>query len=114
MQFFNIDISAAGRSRVIGALLFFIFSLKNKAISMVETQCAAGPVKTYIMSDLLKKLDLDAASDLVKALVAVVGFYAGLFYRTSFFFLYFLVVTLLFNFNSPNRYLLSTFFSYYF
>lgn len=48
---------------------------------MVESQCDARPVKTYIMSDLLKKFDKDTTNDFVKIAVAVVGFYMGMFYR---------------------------------
>lgn len=47
---------------------------------MVENQCKARPVKAYIMSDLLKKFDSQATSDVVKLAIAVVGFYGGLFY----------------------------------
>lgn len=47
---------------------------------MVESQCvAAGPVKTYIMSDLLKKFDFDTTNDFVKIAVAIAGFYMGIF-----------------------------------
>ncbi|CAG9793019.1 unnamed protein product [Diatraea saccharalis] len=48
---------------------------------MVESQCvAAGPVKTYIMSDLLKKFDFDTKNDFMKIAVAIGGFYMGIFY----------------------------------
>ncbi|XP_028166557.1 transmembrane protein 68 isoform X1 [Ostrinia furnacalis] len=58
--------------------------LKIKKISqyfaMVDKQCVAGPVKAYIMSDLLKKVDFDTKNDFVKVAVAIAGFYMGIFY----------------------------------
>ncbi|XP_063388336.1 DGAT1/2-independent enzyme synthesizing storage lipids [Cydia fagiglandana] len=47
---------------------------------MVDSQCGARQVKTYIMSDLLKKFDLDATNDFVKIAIAIAGFYMGIFY----------------------------------
>ncbi|CAH2057094.1 unnamed protein product, partial [Iphiclides podalirius] len=47
---------------------------------MVDNQCTAGPVKAYIMSDLLKKFDFDNTNDYVKLTLAIVGFYVGMFY----------------------------------
>ncbi|XP_047505905.1 transmembrane protein 68 isoform X1 [Pieris napi] len=47
---------------------------------MVENHCDARPVKAYIMSDLLKKLDLEATNDVMKLAIAVIGFYVGSFY----------------------------------
>ncbi|XP_045505152.1 transmembrane protein 68 isoform X1 [Colias croceus] len=47
---------------------------------MVDNQCDAGTVKAYIMSDLLKKFDLDATNDVMKLTIAVFGFYVGMFY----------------------------------
>lgn len=58
---------------------------------MVENQCKARPVKAYIMSDLLKKFDSQATSDVVKLAIAVVGFYGGLFYCKYVFKLFFYV-----------------------
>lgn len=46
---------------------------------MVENQCAARPVKAYIMSDLLKKFDHDTRNDVVQTAVAVAGIYLGIF-----------------------------------
>lgn len=45
----------------------------------MDTQCSSGPMKKYIMSDLLKKFDLEATNDFVKLAITVVGFYMGLF-----------------------------------
>ncbi|CAH4023422.1 unnamed protein product [Pieris brassicae] len=47
---------------------------------MVEKQCDARPVKAYIMSDLLKKFNLEATNDVMKLAIAVIGFYVGMFY----------------------------------
>ncbi|KAL0811839.1 hypothetical protein ABMA28_009266 [Loxostege sticticalis] len=47
---------------------------------MVDTQCDAGPVKAYIMRDFLKKFDFDTKNDFVKILIAIAGFYMGIFY----------------------------------
>ncbi|XP_053618489.1 DGAT1/2-independent enzyme synthesizing storage lipids isoform X2 [Plodia interpunctella] len=47
---------------------------------MVESQCVDRTVKAYIMSDLLKKFDIDATHDIVKIAIAVAGFYMGIFY----------------------------------
>ena len=57
---------------------------------MVESQCNARTerVKAYIMSDLLKKFDVDATNDVVKIVIAVAGFYVGLFYRTYLFYFF--------------------------
>lgn len=61
---------------VIGLSVFKYFFL-----IMVENQCKARPVKAYIMiSDLLKRFDSEATNDAVKLVIAVVGFYIGLFY----------------------------------
>lgn len=45
---------------------------------MVDSQCSSGPMKKYIMSDLLKKFDLEATNDFVKLAITVVGFYMGM------------------------------------
>ncbi|XP_012546765.1 monoacylglycerol/Diacylglycerol O-acyltransferase isoform X1 [Bombyx mori] len=42
---------------------------------MVETQCAARPVKAYIMSDLLKKFDYETTNDFVQVAISVAGIY---------------------------------------
>lgn len=61
---------------------------------MVESQCVHGPVKAYIMSDLLKKFDFDTTHDFVKIAIAVAGFYMGIFYR-MYFFLFLLIFFLI-------------------
>ncbi|KAJ2941406.1 hypothetical protein O0L34_g3614 [Tuta absoluta] len=47
---------------------------------MVDGQCNARTVKAYMMSDLLKRFDVDATNDVVKIFIAVAGFYVGMFY----------------------------------
>ncbi|GBP80076.1 hypothetical protein EVAR_21999_1 [Eumeta japonica] len=44
---------------------------------MVDSSCRAGPVRASVMSDLLKRFDLDATHDVVKVFVSVAGFYLG-------------------------------------
>lgn len=63
---------------------------------MREAECDARPVKTYIMSDLLKKFDQDTTNDFVKIAVAVVGFYMGLFYR-MYFYINYLICFIIFD-----------------
>ncbi|XP_030024112.1 transmembrane protein 68 isoform X1 [Manduca sexta] len=47
---------------------------------MVEAQCAARPVKAFIMSDLLKKFDYETTNEFVQLAIAIFGFYVGMFY----------------------------------
>lgn len=47
---------------------------------MVKTLCVYRTVKAFIMSDSLKKFDLDATNDFVKVAIAIAGFYMGIFY----------------------------------
>lgn len=64
---------------VISALAGSIKKKKGFFSEMVDSQCGARQVKAYIMSDLIKKFDLDATNDFMKIAIAIAGFYMGIF-----------------------------------
>lgn len=76
------ECNSAVSTPVVGLSVHLPVQLKKKKVffsEMVDSQCGARQVKAYIMSDLIKKFDLDATNDFMKIAIAIAGFYMGIF-----------------------------------